>query len=138
VIENGAYSSFYSSSAANFRRFPVPALSVVLAVDAARMAAKQAKRGGKKRCAFTVPEVLGKDYYGENQLREDHINFVVLSAHHVAELAKFWLEHDVGRFSRYRTEKFFLGRQVRVQRLYDRGLQVELSALREFLRHRRA
>jgi hypothetical protein len=37
--------------------------------------------------------VLGKDYYGENQLREDHINFVVLSAHHVAELAKFWLEH---------------------------------------------
>jgi hypothetical protein len=32
---------------------------------------------------------LSKDYYGENQLRDDHINFIVLSAHHVAELAKF-------------------------------------------------
>lgn len=38
--------------------------------------------------------VLSNDYYGEDQLREDHINFIVLSAHYVAELAKFWLEHQ--------------------------------------------
>lgn len=37
--------------------------------------------------------VLANDYNGQDQLRDDHINFIVLSAHHVAELATFWLEH---------------------------------------------
>lgn len=38
--------------------------------------------------------VLSKDYKGKDHLRDDHINFIVLCAHHVAELAKFWLEHQ--------------------------------------------
>ena len=36
-------------------------------------------------------EVLAEDYGNEDQLREDHINFIVLSAHHAAELAQFWI-----------------------------------------------
>jgi hypothetical protein len=38
--------------------------------------------------------VLANDYKGRDKLRDDHINFVVLSAHHAAELAKFWLENQ--------------------------------------------
>lgn len=38
--------------------------------------------------------VLSKNYHGENELRDDHINFILLSSHHIAELAKFWLDHQ--------------------------------------------
>ena len=37
-------------------------------------------------------EVLAEDYEGDDEMRENHIGFVALSARHIAELAKFWLE----------------------------------------------
>ncbi len=41
-------------------------------------------------CGITV---LAQDYGDRDQLREDHINFVVLVARHAEELATYWLDH---------------------------------------------